>query len=325
VKAFALITICLFLLVGCASHGTWSRWDRGGWTSIDDRIGSHEQAYYVKEWGEPVSRREIKSEVVKKFKSSNESGYVTADGEELLWLWKADGTGPSDQPGQGWELFLEFNERGMFQNWRSGTYRSTVALPDVIAASRKFQYRFGEDLIRELGISRERHEIGEISFWNIPNRNPRKNEIVALQNTVRAISAATFQADTVARNLYDRLATESEIVDTFNSQAKSVPSAKARRQPAQGTSSPSSADNTSSSSSFLGRGFLGPYTPNAYGPGMNADATGRPFIWQPQGAGPQSFDPFLKVKPNAYGPGIGMDQYGRPVRPACPPGWAGPC
>lgn len=72
------------------------------------------------------------------------------------------------------------------------------------------------------------------------------------------------------------------------------------------------------------RALLGPYTPNAYGPGMNADATGRPFIWQPDpGFGPA--DPFSRVKPDAYGLGVGMDQYGRPVRPACPPGWAGPC
>jgi hypothetical protein len=75
----------------------------------------------------------------------------------------------------------------------------------------------------------------------------------------------------------------------------------------------------------VGPVFLGPYKPNAYGPGINSDATGRPFIWEPQGSGPKFFDPFLKVKPDVYGPGIGMDQYGRPVRPACPPGWAGPC
>lgn len=80
-----------------------------------------------------------------------------------------------------------------------------------------------------------------------------------------------------------------------------------------------------SSPGLLQHGLLSPYKPNAYGPGINSDATGRPFTWQPQGAGPQSFDPFLKVQPDAYGPGIGMDQYGRPVRPACPPGWVGPC
>jgi hypothetical protein len=67
------------------------------------------------------------------------------------------------------------------------------------------------------------------------------------------------------------------------------------------------------------RGFLGPYTPNAYGPGVNSDATGRPFVWQPSpGFGPA--DPFSNVTPNVYGPGIGMDQFGRPVTPACPPG-----
>jgi len=92
--------------------------------------------------------------------------------------------------------------------------------------------------------------------------------------------------------------------------------------PLQGA--PNSGTPDSGRGGLFGRGFLGPSTPNAYGPGMNADATGRPFIWQPDpGFGPP--DPFSRVQPNAYGPGVGMDQYGRPVRPACPPGWAGPC
>ena len=65
-------------------------------------------------------------------------------------------------------------------------------------------------------------------------------------------------------------------------------------------------------------GFQEPYRPNAYGPGINSDATGRPFVWQPSpGYGPA--DPLSSVTPNAYGPGNGMDQYGRPVRPACAP------
>lgn len=88
---------------------------------------------------------------------------------------------------------------------------------------------------------------------------------------------------------------------------------------------PNAANESVSAPGILPNGLLYPYKPNAYGPGINSDATGRPFSWQPEGASPQSVDPFLKVKPNAYGPGIGMDQYGRPVRPACPPRWAGPC
>jgi hypothetical protein len=62
--------------------------------------------------------------------------------------------------------------------------------------------------------------------------------------------------------------------------------------------------------------FLGPYRPDAYGQGINSDATGRPFVWRPD-QGPA--DPFAKVRPDVLGPGIGMDQYGRPVRAACPP------
>lgn len=62
--------------------------------------------------------------------------------------------------------------------------------------------------------------------------------------------------------------------------------------------------------------FLGPYRPNAYGPGINSDAAGRPFVWQPDNA---PADPFARVRPDVFGPGIGMDQYGRPVHAACPP------
>jgi len=64
-----------------------------------------------------------------------------------------------------------------------------------------------------------------------------------------------------------------------------------------------------------GETFLEPITPNAYGPGINSDATGRPFTYQPDFGGNGNPDPTLKVTPNAYGPGVGMDQYGRPVRP----------
>ena len=67
-----------------------------------------------------------------------------------------------------------------------------------------------------------------------------------------------------------------------------------------------------------GNGFLEPFQPNTYGPGINSDATGRPFSWQPlPGNGPA--DPLSPVRPDVYGPGVGMDQYGRAVRPACPP------
>jgi hypothetical protein len=76
---------------------------------------------------------------------------------------------------------------------------------------------------------------------------------------------------------------------------------------------------------LAGQMLLGPMQPNAYGLGVHSDATGRPFQWVPQAAGPTFHDPFLNVQPNAYGLGTGMDQYGRPVRPGCAPGWAGPC
>ncbi len=60
-------------------------------------------------------------------------------------------------------------------------------------------------------------------------------------------------------------------------------------------------------------GLLKPYEKDAYGPGVNSDATGQPFKWQTQDG--KTISPIIDVEPDAYGPGIGMDEYGRPVRP----------
>jgi hypothetical protein len=74
---------------------------------------------------------------------------------------------------------------------------------------------------------------------------------------------------------------------------------------------PSSFSVVTPSSGLLGSELLGPMRANAYGPGINSDATGRPFTWQPTyGAGPA----LCPITPNAYGPGIRMDGTGRPVR-----------
>lgn len=71
---------------------------------------------------------------------------------------------------------------------------------------------------------------------------------------------------------------------------------------------------------MLGHGttYLGPIRSNAYGPGINADATGRPFQWQPEGLPSTGSDPTLRITPNAYGLGVHADQYGRVVQPVCP-------
>lgn len=122
----------LLLLSGCVSHGTWSESDRGAWRNLDETIGTHEQTYYVKLWGKPVSRQEIKR--------YDDRGKELAPGEELLWLWKADGTGPSGQSGQGWEVFLSFNQRGKIDTWRVGTYRTALTVSDVISVARKAGY-----------------------------------------------------------------------------------------------------------------------------------------------------------------------------------------
>ena len=332
-KAVALIIICLLMLGGCASHGTWSKSDRGAWANLDELIGSHEQAYYVKQWGEPVSRHEVKR--------YGDRGTEIAPGEELLWLWKADGTGPSEQSGLGWEIYLSFShdKQRSYSDWRVGEYRSTLTVPDVIATTRKFEYRFGQELLGALGLLQEQHGIARNRF-DYPSANPLTREVDSvkeqystgpnwrgwairrLQETVRVIAEATFRADNAARNLHSRLATDTEVVGWLEEQAEATNRSKPRQRSSQG--SRNSGTSGSGQSGLLGGGFLGPSTPNAYGPGMNADATGRPFIWQPDpGFGPP--DPFSRVQPNGYGLGVGMDQYGRPVRPACPPGWAGPC
>lgn len=63
--------------------------------------------------------------------------------------------------------------------------------------------------------------------------------------------------------------------------------------------------------------LLSPGRRNAYGAGVDADATGRPFYWAPKNdtqSQRQSYpDATLQVKPDAYGLGVGIDQYGRPV------------
>jgi hypothetical protein len=51
-------------------------------------------------------------------------------------------------------------------------------------------------------------------------------------------------------------------------------------------------------------------TPNAYGPDINMDETGRPFVWR----GRDGQKAQGSVKQNAYGPGVSMDATGRPVK-----------
>ena len=75
---------------------------------------------------------------------------------------------------------------------------------------------------------------------------------------------------------------------------------------------------------FYGQyGLQTPITPNAYGQGINSDATGRPFTWKPQYGGSSIPDSTIQVQPYNYGQGLSMDQYGRPLVPydlTLPPG-----
>jgi hypothetical protein len=297
VKAFTLSTLSLFLFVGCASHGTWSESDRGAWADLEELIGRHEQSYYEEEWGKPVSRHEVKI--------SDTKGKVKTAGEELLWLWKADGTGVSDQPGQGWEVFLSFNLTGEMQNWRVGTYRTLLTVSDVIRATRQADYNL-KIITEDLGLSAQQHRIGG---------RTRQLELLKLSRTAYGISAATLDADAYMSAQYNRLATNAEIEELVELRLAEA-RARAEEQQRLAYSRRMNQYGLNMSGGLVGGGFLGPFTPNAYGPGMNADATGRPFIWQPDFGGP-AMGP---ITPNAYGPGIGMDATGRPVQPACPPG-----
>lgn len=66
---------------------------------------------------------------------------------------------------------------------------------------------------------------------------------------------------------------------------------------------------TTADDGLLGAGLLGPARRDAYGPGLNSDATGRPFEWRTRDGETVRGG----VRPNAYGLGVGMDAYGRPV------------
>jgi len=69
-------------------------------------------------------------------------------------------------------------------------------------------------------------------------------------------------------------------------------------------------DDKSKQSYSLGTGFLR-NDKIKVNPGLpNYDATGRPYQWVPQNGGGSVLGP---VNPNAYGPGVGADATGRPV------------
>ena len=72
-------------------------------------------------------------------------------------------------------------------------------------------------------------------------------------------------------------------------------------------------DNNSFNSSWNNHDtYTSPYHNDAYGPGVNADSTGRPFQWKTRDG--QTVPPGSKVEPNGYGLGVGKDEYGRPVK-----------
>jgi len=62
--------------------------------------------------------------------------------------------------------------------------------------------------------------------------------------------------------------------------------------------------------------LLGELKQDAYGPGVNSDATGRAFYWTPSQARQASPDPTIQPRVNQYGFGRSADQYGREIEPA---------
>jgi len=76
-------------------------------------------------------------------------------------------------------------------------------------------------------------------------------------------------------------------------------------------------DNETYQFGLTNDGLLPPARHNAYGPGIESDATGQPFHWVPkddsQSQQPSFPDPTLRVVPDGYGLGVGRDQYGRPM------------
>ena len=56
--------------------------------------------------------------------------------------------------------------------------------------------------------------------------------------------------------------------------------------------------------------YLEPIRPNACGPWIHTDSTGRPFQrWAPDARGHVALDLTLRVTPNHYGLGVHADQY----------------
>jgi hypothetical protein len=329
------LVLAALLISGCVG-------DRGAWATLDDHLREtkplssqipNEKAFYVHEWGEPLAH--VNTVATDAF------GSVVSNGQGLLWLWKADGTGPSERADRGWELILSFNDEDNLVGWKVGTYRTGLTLADVITATRKASYVNNDILVDELGLGASQHGIATRNDITLSDRmrhqfvghSHRERVISNLQRNVLALANVIHRLDLAAQLEHiaspkqpERLATETEILQYIVLNWLAAPGGQRGSR-----ENPDEAAFLSASSASLGfdglvgNWFLGPITPNAYGPGINMDATGRPFSWRPMGPGSASFDPFLRVQPNAYGPGIGMDQYGRPVTPGCPPGWAGPC
>ena len=169
--------------------------------------------------------------------------------------------------------------------------------------------------------TRTDNSYGDRLRWQHGMFSGREREIIALQRKVRSIARATYRVD-LARKVgqldspvHERqLATDTEVLQYLILNSELVP--KQSKTSSNQSSGVSSANEGIGLDGLIGTEFLGPATLNAYGPGINSDATGRSFYWRPDFGGP-ALGP---ITPNAFGPGIGMDGTGRPVRPSCLPG-----
>lgn len=226
-------------------------------------------------------------------------------------------------------MALFFDGHGELVQEEVVTYRTPLTVTDIMIAARKVGYSDDAKLMWELGLDGAQHGLptradnsyGDRLRWEHGLFSGREREIIALQRKARLVAHATYRVDLARKvgqldtaNPENRLATDTEVLQylILNSQLEPRRANAATKQ-SPGVSLP---NDSVGADGLIGTGFLGPATLNAYGPGINSDATGRPFYWRPDFGGP-ALGP---ITPNAYGPGVGMDGTGRAVRPSCLPG-----